>query len=107
MTVGDRIRNRREELGMTMEDLADKLGVKRWTVNKYEKDIIDMKLSTIKALHEVLSISYIDLLDDDESEDREIMTAYHQASYEKQETVRATLRLPEKEKNQAHEASVG
>lgn len=104
MTVGDRIRNRRQELDMTMEELADKIGVKRWTVNKYEKDEIDLKLSTIKALHETLNISYIDLLDDDESEDREILTAYHQASDEKQETVRATLRLPEKQKSPASSA---
>lgn len=104
MTVGDRIRNRRQELGMTMEELADKIGVKRWTVNKYEKDEIDMKLSTIKQLHNVLDISYIDLLDDDNSEDREVLTAYHQASDEKQETVRATLRLPEKQKSPASSA---
>lgn len=104
MTVGDRIRNRRQELEMTMEELADKIGVKRWTVNKYEKNEIDLKLSTIKALHEALNISYIDLLDDDESEDREVLTAYHQASDEKQETVRATLRLPEKQKSPASSA---
>ena len=104
MTVGDRIRNRRQELDMTMEELADKIGVKRWTGNKYEKDEIDLKLSTIKALHEALNISYIDLLDDDESEDREVLTAYHQASDEKQETVRATLRLPEKQKSPASSA---
>ena len=91
-------------MGMTMEELADRIGVKRWTVNKYEKDEIDLKLSTIKALHETLNISYIDLLDDDESEDREILTAYHQASDEKQETVRATLRLPEKQKSPASSA---
>ena len=104
MTVGDRIRNRRQELGMTMEELADRIGVKRWTINKYEKDEIDMKLSTIKHLHNVLDISYIDLLDDDDSEDREVLTAYHQASDEKQETVRATLRLPEKQKSPASSA---
>ena len=104
MTVGDRIRNRRQELGMTMEELADKIGVKRWTVNKYQKDEIDMKLSTIKQMHNVLDISYIDLLDDDDSEDREVLTAYHQASDEKQETVRATLRLPEKQKSPASSA---
>lgn len=99
MTVGDRIKNRRKELNMTMEELAEKIGVKRWTINKYEKNQIDFSLSTIKALHSVLNISYIELLDDDDSEDREILSAYHRASNEKQETVRAVLRLPEKEKD--------
>ena len=107
MTTGDRIRIRRQELGMTMEELADIIGVQRWTVNKYEKDQIDMKLSTIRALHDALGISYIDLLDDDDSEDREVITAYRNASDEKQETVRATLRLPEKQKNPDSEISAG
>lgn len=98
MTVGERIRTRREELGMTMEDLANKLGVKRWTVNKYEKDKIDMSLSTIKALHDILCISYIDLLDDDTSEEKEITTAYQNSSPEKQEIIRDILRLPVKER---------
>lgn len=107
MTVGNRIRIKREELGMTMEELGDIIGVQRWTVNKYEKDQIDMKLSTIRALHDALGISYIDLLDDDDSEDREVMTAYHNASDDKQETVRATLRLPEKQKNPVQESTAG
>ena len=107
MTVGSRIRARRQELGMTMEELADKIGVQRWTVNKYEKDQIDMKLSTIQLLHNVLNISYIDLLDDDNSEDREILTAYHQVGDEKQEVVRAILRLPEKQKKPVTGVSAG
>lgn len=107
MTVGERIRNKREELGMTMESLGNSIGVKRWTINKYEKDQIDMPLSAIKAIHNVLGISYIELLDDDESEDREVLSAYHKASDEKQEAVRAILRLPEKEKNPVHESSIG
>lgn len=107
MTVGNRIRIKREELGMTMEELGDIIGVQRWTVNKYEKDQIDMKLSTIRALHDALGISYIDLLDDDDSEDREVMTAYHNASDDKQETVRATLRLPEKQKTPVQESTAG
>lgn len=106
MTVGERIEKRREELKMTMEDLGDAIGVKRWTINKYEKDQIDMPLSKIQALHNVLGLSYIELLDDDE-EDRELLEAYHSASYEKQETVRATLRLPEKQKTPAQESSAG
>ena len=107
MTVGERIRDRRIELGMTMEELAEKIGRQSSAVNKYEKDRVDMPLSVIKELHKVLGISYIELLDDDDSEDREVLEAYNSASDEKQETVRATLRLPEKQKSPAHESSVG
>jgi len=37
MTVGDRIRMRRTELGMKADTLADKLGVSRATIYRYEK----------------------------------------------------------------------
>lgn len=38
MTIGDRIRKRREELGLTQEELAKKLGyASRSSVNKVEK----------------------------------------------------------------------
>lgn len=96
MTVGEKICSRRKELGMTMEDLANKIGVKRWTVNKYEKDQIDMPLSMIRAIHDVLGISYMDLLDDDTSEEKEITTAYQRSSPEKQEIIRDILRIPNK-----------
>ena len=96
MTVGERIAKRRKELNMTMQDVADYLGVQRSVVNKYEKDRVDMKISTIRALHTLLGLSYLELLDDDDSEDLEVITAYNNANSDKQETVRATLRLPEK-----------
>lgn len=96
MTVGERIRKRRIEMKMTQQDIADYLGVQRAVVNKYEKGTVDLKLSTIRGLHELLGLSYIELLDDDDSEDLEVITAYNKATVEKQETVRAVLRLPEK-----------
>ena len=38
-TIGDRIKSRREELGLTQDDLALKLGYKsRSSINKIEKD---------------------------------------------------------------------
>ena len=108
MTVGERILRRREELGLTMEELAEKVGVTKSTVNKYEKGQIDMKVSTIRSLHDVLGLSYIELLDDDENtEELEVTTAYFRASDEKQETVRAVLRLPEKVKTPARSGSAG
>lgn len=103
MTVGTRIRNRRLELNMTMEELGEKLGVKRWTVNKYEKDQIDLSVSTIKALHEILGISYMELLDDD-SEDTELLAAYHRAKEDRREDVRAILKVPKPKKSTASSA---
>jgi len=41
MTVGERIRKRRTELGMKADALADKLGVSRATVYRYEGGGVD------------------------------------------------------------------
>ena len=41
MTTGERIKFARENLGMTMEQLARKVGVQASAINKYEKGITD------------------------------------------------------------------
>lgn len=40
MSIGTRIRNKREELGISQTDLAYKVGVSKQTLYKYENDII-------------------------------------------------------------------
>lgn len=48
MCIGNRIKKRREDLGMTQEDLAAKLGYKsRSTINKIEKGVTDVSQSKI------------------------------------------------------------
>ena len=95
MTMGEVIRKYRKMKNMTQQDIADYLGVQRSVVNKYEMDRVDIKVSTIRGLHDLLGVSYIELLDPD-SEDCEVITAYNNAGDPKQEAVRAVLRLPEK-----------
>ena len=41
MTTGDRIRKRREELGMSQVELASKIGVDKASVGRYEKGQIE------------------------------------------------------------------
>lgn len=51
MRVGERIRNRRLELGLSVDDLAQKLGKNRATVYRYENnDIENMPTSVIEPL---------------------------------------------------------
>ena len=45
MNVGERIKNRRKELGMTVDDLAKKVGKSRATIYRYENGSIE-KLPT-------------------------------------------------------------
>ena len=56
MTLGDRIRSRREELRMSQEELATRLGYKsRSTIAKIESGENDLTQSKIVAFAEALS----------------------------------------------------
>ena len=99
MTVGERIRQRRLELKMTMEELGEKIGVQKSAINKYEKDDIDMKASKIKALHDVLGLSYLELLDDEDSEELQLLTAYNGADSTTRSNVRKILDVQEPKKD--------
>lgn len=58
MTTGDRIRIRREELGMTQEELAEKIGYKsRTSINKIEMNSQNLTQSKIKQVADVLRTS--------------------------------------------------
>lgn len=55
MTVYDRIRSRREELGMSQQDLANKIGYKsRSAINKIEQGLRDISQSKIAAFAKAL-----------------------------------------------------
>lgn len=56
MTVGERIKNRRLELGMSLEDLAQKLGKNKSTIFRYENgDITKMPISFMRPLAQALN----------------------------------------------------
>ena len=58
MSMGDRIRGKRIEKELTMEQLADKLGVGKSAVNKWEKGHVqNIKRSTIEKLCQILDCS--------------------------------------------------
>jgi len=80
MKTGEKIRARRIELGMTMEELGKAIGVQKSAINKYEKGYIDLKRSTLAALGKALDISPVYLLDDVEEvdHDQERLEALHQ-----------------------------
>lgn len=57
-TIGKRIRDRRIELGMSVDDLAARLGKNRATVYRYESDEIEnFPVSIIGPLANVLDMS--------------------------------------------------
>ena len=106
MTLGEKIRARRKELGMTMEDLGRAVGVQRSAINKYEKDMIKDPTRTIIAkFARALNVSPMYLMDD---EPAGIMTsrlevkggkttrlfAVDAASVRHDEKIRSDLNLP-------------
>jgi len=58
MSVNDILKSRREELGLTMKELADSVGVSESTISRWESgDIANMRRDKIVALAKALSIS--------------------------------------------------
>lgn len=55
MTIGERIKKRRQELGLTVAQLADKLGKDRTTVYRYESSYIEnMPINILEPLANAL-----------------------------------------------------
>lgn len=68
MEVKDRIKNRRLELGLTLEQVGNHVGVSKSTVRKWETGFIsNMRRDKIVKLAEILQLSPIDLIDDPET----------------------------------------
>lgn len=70
MTTGDRIRKRREELGMTQTELAKKIGYSSYsTIAKIESGDNNLKQSKIKSFADALETTPAYIMGWDEKED--------------------------------------
>ena len=67
-TIGMRIKECRLALGMTQEELADVLQMKKVTLSAYENDRIDIKVSILKEMAVGLGTTVAYLIDGEESE---------------------------------------
>lgn len=57
MTIGENIKQLRLARGMTQEELANRLGVKKSAISKYEKGhVVNLKRSTIEKLATALNV---------------------------------------------------
>lgn len=58
MTLGDRIKNRRIEQGITQQELADKVGITKQAVYKYENGIVtNVPTNRVNAIAKILHCS--------------------------------------------------
>lgn len=77
MTIGEKIKARRKELGMTTEELGRRIGVQRSAITKYEKDRVDLKSRQIQEIAKALDCSPVSLLSDHDP-DQDRLEALHQ-----------------------------
>lgn len=69
MDFGSRIKNYRELKKMTQKDIAEVLGVEPATISKYESNLIEPSIESIKVLSEIFEVSIDELLKDDDNFD--------------------------------------
>ena len=68
MTIGEKIFTRRKQLGLTLEDVGQAVGVAKSTVKKWESGFIEsMRLDKVEKLAAVLDISVDFLLFNDKA----------------------------------------
>lgn len=69
-TVGERIKLRRKELGLSVDDVAERLGKNRATIYRYESDYIEnLPITIINPLAEALQTTPAYLMGWDEVEE--------------------------------------
>lgn len=63
MTIGNRIKQRRKELGLSIVEVAERLGKNRATIYRYENDDIkDLPITVLEPLAKVLDTTPADLM---------------------------------------------
>lgn len=59
----DRIRSIRKQNGMTQEELAKRIGVKRAVISKYETGAIEPSISQLEEIANALDVSLLEFMD--------------------------------------------
>lgn len=60
---GDKLRAARKAAKLTQEELAEKIGVKRSVISKYENGIIDPSISQVQSIADALGTNILKLFD--------------------------------------------
>ena len=70
--IGKFIQELRKEKGLTQEELAEKLGITKNAVSKWERGISLMDLSLLKPLSEILEVSITEILSGDRIDNKSL-----------------------------------
>lgn len=100
MTNGERIKNYREQKGISQTDLADMVGTTKQTIFKYENNIVtNIPSDKVEKIAAALGVSPADLLGWEKRstsitltlEEKDLIRAYRQASLDTKLAVKAVL----------------
>ena len=64
MTVGERIYYCRTENHMTQKELGEKTGIASATIGRYERGVLNPKISTLQKIAAALGVEWVDLYPD-------------------------------------------
>lgn len=67
MTLGEKIKVLRSDIGLTQEQLANKLGVSRQAITKWESDKGIPDIDNLKAISKLMGVSIDSLVDNDKN----------------------------------------
>ncbi len=68
MALGEKIYKLRNERNMTQEQLAEKLGVTRQSISKWEGNLVKPEIEKLKAMAKLFEVSLDDLISDEAAE---------------------------------------
>ena len=68
MTLGERIYRFRTDRNLTQEQLAERLGVTRQSISKWEGDLVKPEIEKLKAMAKLFEVSLDDLISDEAAE---------------------------------------
>ncbi|MEA4830074.1 MAG: helix-turn-helix transcriptional regulator [Enterococcus thailandicus] len=88
MTVGERMKTRRKELNISADIVAEKLGVSRSTIFRYEKgDIEKLPTNKLADIAEILQTTPAYLMGWDTDNEKKLISMYNQLSEIRQKKV--------------------
>ena len=94
MEIKDIIKSRRLELGLTLKQVADRVGVSEGSVSRWESGEIDnMRRDKIAALARVLSIDPLILIGQQSEDDAGVGNFQHSEYYTNPETAKVAQQI--------------
>jgi transcriptional regulator with XRE-family HTH domain len=94
MEIKDSIKSRRLELGLTLKQVADRVGVSEGSVSRWESGEIDnMRRDKIAALAKVLSIDPLILIGQQSEDDADVGNFQHHEYYTNPETAKVAQQI--------------